>query len=168
MSQVLTVSCKLEVLPNQVEKLEAVLKAFAICCEYVNVNTPQKLTNQIAVQSLCYQAARAYSGLPAQLTIHAIRRVCANRKTAKLKGKPVKKFAPTSANYDSRSFSFREEDWTVTLTMLKKRERFQLYIGNYQRGLLKGQQPCSGSISQAQRWLLLPTSAVGIGATASS
>lgn len=141
MSQVLTVSCKLEVLPHQVEKLEVVLKAFADCCEYVNKNTPEKLTNQIAVQSLCYQAARAHSGLPAQLTIHAIRRVCANRKTAKLKGKPVKKFAPTSANYDSRSFSFRSEDWTVTLTMLKKRERFKLHIGNYQRSLLKGQQP---------------------------
>lgn len=142
-SQVLTVSCKLEVLPHQVEKVEAVLKAFANCCEYVNSNTPQKLTNQIAVQSLCYQSARAHSGLPAQLTIHAIRRVCANRKTAKLKSRPVKKFAPTSANYDSRSFSFREEDWTVTLTTLKKRERFRLHIGNYQRSLLKGQQPSS-------------------------
>jgi Putative transposase DNA-binding domain len=52
MSQVLTVSCKLEVLPQQVEKLEAVLKAFASCCEYVNSNTPPNLTNQIAVQSL--------------------------------------------------------------------------------------------------------------------
>lgn len=141
MSQVLTVSCKLEVLSHQVEKLEAVLKAFADCCEYVNSNTPPKLTNQIAVQSLCYQAARAHSGLPAQLTIHAIRRVCANRKTAKLKGRPVKSFGPISANYDSRSFSFREEDWSVTLTMLKKRERFKLHIGNYQRSLLKGQQP---------------------------
>lgn len=143
MPQVLTVSCKLEVSPNQVEKLEAVLKAFADCCEYVNSNTPQKLTNQIAIQSLTYQAARAHSGLPAQLTIHAIRRVCANRKTAKLKGKPVKGFAPTSANYDSRSFSLREVDWTVTLTTMKKRERFKLHIGNYQRGLLKGQQPSS-------------------------
>jgi IS605 OrfB family transposase len=133
----------LEVLPHQVEKLEAVLKVFADCCEYVNSNTPLKLTNQIAVQSLCYQAARAHSGLPAQLTIHAIRRVCANRKTAKLKGRPVKGFAPTSANYDSRSFSFREEDWSVSLTMLKKRERFKLHIGNYQKGLLKGQQPKS-------------------------
>lgn len=141
MLQVLTVSCKLEVLPCQVEKLEAILKAFAIGCEYINKNTPEKLTNQIAVQSLCYQAARAHSGLPAQLTIHAIRRVCANRKTAKFKGKPVKSFAPTSANYDSRSFSFREADWSVTLTMLKKRERFKLHIGNYQRSLLKGQQP---------------------------
>ncbi|MFB2923797.1 MULTISPECIES: RNA-guided endonuclease InsQ/TnpB family protein [Aerosakkonema] len=141
MSQVLTVSCKLEVLPHQVEKVEAVLQGFANCCEYINRNTPEKLTNQIAVQALIYKAARHDCGLPAQLTIHAIRRVCANRKTAKLKGQKVKKFAPTSANYDSRIFTFIEEDWTVTLTMLKRRERFRLLIGNYQRSLLKGQSP---------------------------
>ena len=150
MSQVLTVSCKLEVLPYQVEKVEAVLLAFANCCEYVNSNTPEKLTNQIAVQSLIYMAAKAHSGLPSQLTIHAIRRVCANRKTAKLKDFVVKKFAPTSATYDSRCFSFRESDWTVTLSMLKRRERFRLHIGNYQRGLLKGQNPKSATLVKRQ------------------
>lgn len=146
MSQVLTVSCKLEVLPHQVEKVEAVLTAFADCCKYINQNAPEKLTNQLAVQALIYKAARAHSGLPAQLTIHAVRRVCANRKTAKLKGNKVKKFAPTSASYDSRIFTLREEDWTVTLTMLKRRERFQLQIGNYQRELLKGTSPKSATL----------------------
>jgi hypothetical protein len=33
MPQVLTVSCKLTVTPQQVEKLDAVLSAFARCCE---------------------------------------------------------------------------------------------------------------------------------------
>ncbi|MEA5598687.1 transposase [Rivularia sp. UHCC 0363] len=146
MPQVLTVSCKLEVLPHQIEKVEAVLLAFANCCEYVNRNTPEKLTNHRAVQCLVYMAAKADSGLPSQLTIHAIRRVCANRKTAKHKGCLVKKFAPTSATYDSRSFSFREEDSTVTLSMLKRRERFRLHIGNYQLGLLKGQNPKSATL----------------------
>lgn len=65
MSQVLTVSCKLEVLPHQVEKVEAVLQGFANCCEYINRNTPEKLTNQIAVQALIYKAARNDCGLPA-------------------------------------------------------------------------------------------------------
>lgn len=45
------------------------LTAFATCCEYVNAKAPEKLT------------------------IPAIRRVGANRKTAKQKGKPVKRFA---------------------------------------------------------------------------
>lgn len=109
MPQVLTVSCKLEVSPHQVEKLDVVLRAFASCCEYVNQKTPEKLTNQIAVQSLIYKEAREYSGLSAQMTIHAIRRVCANRKTAKQQNRPVKEFAPTSATYDVRTFTFRAE-----------------------------------------------------------
>jgi putative transposase len=146
MSQVLTVSCKLEVSPQQVEKLDAVLVAFAKCCEFVNTNTPQKLTNQIAVQSLIYKEARAYSGLSSQMTIHAIRRVCANRKTAKQKGKPVKGFAPTSVTYDARTFTFRESDWVVSLTMLKGREKFRLHIGNYQKHLLQGQNPKSATL----------------------
>jgi IS605 OrfB family transposase len=143
MSQVLTVSCKLEVSANQVEKLDSVLRAFASCCEYVNKNTDPKLTNQIAVQSLIYKEARDYSGLSAQMTIHAIRRVCANRKTAKQQDRPVKRFAPTSATYDSRTFTFKEKDWSVSLTMLKGREKFPLHIGNYQRYLLTGRNPKS-------------------------
>jgi IS605 OrfB family transposase len=153
MPQVLTVSCKLEVSPHQVEKLDAVLHAFARCCEYVNQNTAEKLTNQIAVQSLIYQEAREYSGLSAQMTIHAIRRVCANRKTAKQQSaalscqrkrdRAVKGFAPTSATYDSRTFTFTQKGWTVSLTMLKGREKFPLHIGNYQHHLLTGRNPKS-------------------------
>ena len=148
MPQVLTVSCKLEVSPQQVEKLDAVLSAFANCCEFVNVKTPAKLTNQIAVQSLIYKEARANCGLSAQMTIHAIRRVCANRKTAKQKSKPVKGFVPTSATYDRRTFTFRESDWMVSLTMLKGREKFQLHIGNYQKHLLQGQNPKSATLAK--------------------
>lgn len=146
MPQVLTVSCKLTVTPQQVEKLDAVLFAFAKCCEFVNAKTPVKLTNQIAVQSLIYKEARAHSGLSAQMTIHAIRRVCANRKTAKQKGRPVKGFAPTSATYDSRTFTFREPDWLVSLTMLKGREKFKLHIGNYQKHLLQGKSPKAATL----------------------
>jgi transposase len=136
----------LTIAPQQVEKLDAVLVAFASCCEFVNAKTPEKLTNQIAVQSLIYKEARAHSGLSAQMTIHAIRRVCANRKTAKQKGRPVKGFAPTSATYDSRTFTFKESDWMVSLTTLKGREKFRLHVGNYQKHLLQGQSPKSATL----------------------
>lgn len=146
MPQVLTVKCKLEVLPEQVEKLEAVLSNFAKCCEYVNQNTPALLTNRTAMQALIYKEARAYSGLSAQMTIHAIRRVCANRKTARDKGRTVESFAPTSADYDVRTFTFKEKEWAVTLTMLKGREKFRLIVGNYQHGKLTGQQPRTATL----------------------
>ena len=56
-------------------------------------------------------------------------------------GGAVETFAPTSIQYDARIFSFREQDWTVSLTLLHGRERLALRLGNYQRGKVKGQQP---------------------------
>jgi len=141
MNQVLTVSCKLQVSPEQSNKIDATLQAFAAACEYVNQTVVPTLTNELAMQSLVYHEVRARFGLSAQLAIHAIRRVSGNRKTSKKDGKPVKSFAPTSATYDVRTFSFREKDWTVSLTTIDGRERFTLAIGNYQLGLLKGQKP---------------------------
>jgi len=144
--QVLTVSCKIEATPEQSAKIDATLQAFTDACDYVNKTVPEKLTNELAMQSLVYHDVRARFALPAQLAIHAVRRVSGNRKTAKQKGKPVNKFALTSATYDQRTFSFRENDWTVSLTMVGKRERFQLAIGNYQLGLLKGQNPKTATL----------------------
>lgn len=146
MKQVLTVSCKLNVSALAVSKIEETLKAFADACEYVNGAVPKNLTNELAMQSLVYHDVRARFGLPSQLAIHAIRRVSGNRKTAKQKGKPVNKFAPTSATYDVRTFSFREKDWTISLTFVGGRERFTLAVGNYQRGLLKGQKPKTATL----------------------
>jgi putative transposase len=149
--QVLTVSCKIEVKLEQLPKIGATLQAFADACIYVNGEVDPKLTNEIAMQSLVYQDVRSKFGLSSQLAIHAIRRVSGNRKTAKQKNRPVKKFAPTSVTYDSRTFSFREKDWTVSLTMMGGRERFKLDIGNYQLGLLKGQKPKAATLSKTPK-----------------
>ena len=146
MKQVLTVSCKIQVSPEQSIKIDATLQSFASACEYVNQTVPPTLTNELAMQSLIYYDVRDRFGLSAQLAIHAIRRVSGNRKTAKKDGKPVKNFAPTSVTYDPRIFSFREKDWTVSLTTTSGRERFKLAIGNYQIGLLKGQTPKTATL----------------------
>jgi putative transposase len=146
MKQVLTVSCKLQVAPEQAAKIDATLQAFAAACGYVNETVQPNLTNELAIQSLIYHDVRAKYLLSAQLAIHAIRRVSGNRKTAKKDRKPVGSFAPTSATYDARTFSFREKDWTVSLTTIDGRERFSLAIGNYQIGLLKGQKPKTATL----------------------
>lgn len=151
MKQVLTVSCKLQVTPQQAVKVDGTLQAFCEACKYVNKEVPEKVTNEIAMQSLVYQQVRARFGLSSQLAIHAIRRVSGNRKTAKQKGSQVKGFVPTSATYDVRTFSFREKDWTVSLTMLGKRERFKLHIGNFQRGKLKGQNPKTATLAKNRK-----------------
>ena len=146
MKQVLTVSCKLQVTPEQSIKVDATLQAFANACEYVNQTVSPTLTNELAMQSLVYHTVRDMFGLSAQLAIHAIRRVSGNRKTAKKDGKSVNKFTPTSVTYDARIFSFREKDWTVSLATTGGRERFALAIGNYQLGLLKGQKPKTATL----------------------
>lgn len=93
-NQVLTVACKLLVTPDQAIVIDELMQVFATACQYVNEIAPPTLTNELAMQSLVYQDVRAKFGLSSQLTIHAVRRVSGNRKTAKKDNKPVKDFKP--------------------------------------------------------------------------
>ena len=140
-TQPITVACKLEVSNTLAKEIEDTLLVFATSCDWVNQNTPNKMTNKTAMQSLVYKNVRTNFGLSANLAIQAVIRVCANRKTAKQKGRKVKEFSPTSISYDARIFSFREKDWTVSVKLLNSCQRIKLLIGNYQVGLLKGKDP---------------------------
>jgi predicted transposase len=148
MKQVLTIVVKLQPTPEQVAKIEATLQAFAAACNYVNENTDPKLTNKIAIQSLTYQTIKSEFNLVANMAVRACARVAANRKVAKHKGKPVKRFAPSSMDCDKDLFRFREQDWTISLATIHGRERIELNVGNYQRGKLKGRNPTSAQLCQ--------------------
>jgi transposase, IS605 OrfB family, central region len=73
---------------------------------------------------------------------------------AKQKKRPVKEFKSGFVTYDARIFSFRQKDWTVSLTTVEGRERFELAMslrdananGNYQRGMLAGSNPKSATL----------------------
>ncbi len=146
MKQVTTVACKLKIPTKFLPEMDKTLEVFAAACEWVNQNTPPELTNKAKMQKLVYNDVRLLFGLSANLAIQALRRVCANRKTALQKNRNVRKFSPTSVSYDARIFSFKEFDYTVSLKLLKNRVRFELDIGNYQRGTLKGQDPKSATL----------------------
>ena len=146
MKQVLTLVCKLQPTPEQVLKIEELLKAFADGCNYANQNVKASITSKTTVQNLVYQSLREQFGLSANQAVRVCARVGANRKTAKLKGRPVKDFKPTSADYDARIFSFREKDWTVSLTLLNGREHIKIDAGNYLIGKLKGRTPTSAQL----------------------
>lgn len=88
-----------------------------------NDTVDPKLTNNVRIQTLVYSVVREQFGLSSNLAIRAINRVAGNRKTAKKDNKPVLNFKPKSADYDARIFSFREKDWTVSLTLNGGRER---------------------------------------------
>ncbi|MCH9056943.1 hypothetical protein L5220_13735 [Synechococcus sp. PCC 6716] len=94
MKQTLTLVCKLATTPEQNAKIEAVLQAFAAACNYANERVKPKTTSKTTIQSLVYNDLRAQFGLIYQ-AVRVCARVGANRKTAKVKGKPVKAFRPT-------------------------------------------------------------------------
>ena len=146
MNQVLTLVCKLQPTLEQVALIEATLKAFADACNYTNQIVKPSITSSVSIQNLVYPELREQFGLSANLAVRACARVGANRKTAKLKDKPIKCFQPTSADYDARIFAFREQDWTVSLTLVGGREHIKLSAGNYQRGKLAGRKPTSAQL----------------------
>ncbi|ABD01587.1 ISSoc1, transposase [Synechococcus sp. JA-2-3B'a(2-13)] len=146
MTQVLTVSCKLKVSQSQAAKLDATMEAFGQALNWVNQNTPEKVANAVKLQSLCYREIRARFGLSSNLAQQVCRRLAGARKVARQKNRPVKVFKGGFATYDARIFSFREKDWTVSLTTVEGRERFELAIGRYQREQLTGSNPKSATL----------------------
>ena len=146
MTQVLTVSCKLKVSQSQAAKLDATMDAFVQALNWVNQNTPEKVVNAVKLQSLCYYQIRARFGLSSNLAQQVCRRLAGARKVARQKNRPVKAFKRGFATYDARIFSFREKDWTVSLTTVEGRERFELAIGRYQRERLAGSNPKSATL----------------------
>jgi IS605 OrfB family transposase len=148
--QVLTIVCKINPTPEQVAKIEATLQAFADACNYINEVVEPKITHNVTIQNQVYREVRERFGLASNLAIRAINRVSSNRKTAKRMNKPVKKFLPTSADYDARIFSFREKDWSVSLTLVGGRERFLVDAGSYQKGKLSGFSPTSATLVKHQ------------------
>lgn len=144
--QVLTIVCKINPNPEQVAKIEATLFGFADACNYINEVVKPRITHNVTIQNQVYKDVREQFGLASNLAIRAINRVSANRKTAKRMGKPVKTFLPTSADYDARIFSFREKDWSVSLTLIGGRERFLVDVGSYQKGKLSGFTPTSATL----------------------
>lgn len=149
LKQITTRSCKLKVSSQLAKEIDATMERFASACQYVHKNSDKKLTNNVAMQALMYDAVREKFQLSAQTTIHAIRRVCSNRKTSKTnKGKKELTFAPTSVDYDSRTFSLDTKKWIVSLKLLTKRIKIELLIGNYQRGILQGSKPKSAVLNK--------------------
>jgi putative transposase len=144
METIRTIVCKLDPTPEQVAEIEATLDAFAQACNHIaDVARRIHSTSKTEVQKACYREVRDTFGLSANLTIRAIARVCAALKVAE---KMHSAFEPTSIDYDARIFSFREWDWTFSLTLLHSRERLATCLGDFQKDALKGQRPTSATL----------------------
>jgi IS605 OrfB family transposase len=143
MTQTITVSCKLEVIPNITTELDKTLEVFADACNQIlKVAKEKKVSNVTKLHHLTYNNVRLMTGLKANHVCQAIRRVCGNLKASY----KIKQFKPTSVSLDSRTFKYEEENQIVGITLITGRKKFNLLIGNYQRGLLKGHQPTSATL----------------------
>jgi IS605 OrfB family transposase len=139
MKTVRTLVCKLDPTPEQAVAIEATLDAFAAACDLAAATAREiGSTNKVKVQHAGYQEIRQHCGLSANLAIRAVARACAALKDPKQRHST---FAPTSVDYDARIFSFREGDWTFSLTLLESRQRIATLLGERQKALLKGRQP---------------------------
>ena len=146
MNQVLTLVVRLQPTPKQYALLKDTATEFASCCEFINTSVKPTLTNRNSIQAVIYNDAKAKFNLVSNHIIRACARVGANRLTAKHKGKKVKGFKPTSFDCDKDTFTFREKDWTVSLSTARGRERISLNASNYHRGKLAGQKPTSAQV----------------------
>ena len=144
MDTIRTIACKLAPTPEQRAELDETLVAFADACNFIaEVARQIHSSNKVKVQHACYAEVRTRFGLSANLAIRAIARICA---ALKVKSKAHSTFEPTSIDYDQRILSFREWDWTFSLTLLHSRERFTTALGDYQRGRLQGKTPTSATL----------------------
>ena len=144
MEIVRTITCKLAPTEEQRTELDATLVAFADACTFIaDVVRREHTTNKVKVQHACYQDIRQKFGLSANLVIRAIARVCA---ALKVPAKMHSTFEPTSVDYDARIFSFREWDWTFSLTLLHRRARLDTAMSVFQQGRLTGQTPTSATL----------------------
>lgn len=100
------------------------------------------VTNKTKLHHLVYKPVRAATGLKANHVCQAITRVLGNLKASY----KVKQFRPTSVLLDARTFRYEEEIQVVGITLITGRKKFNLSIGNYQRGLLKGHVPTSATL----------------------
>lgn len=143
MPQTITVSCKLEVPPDIATELDETLEQFADACNRI-LDTAQMegVTNKTKLHHLVYKPVRNATDLKANHVCQAITRVVGNLKASY----KIKKFRPTSILLDARTFKYEEDNQVTGITLVTGRKKFNLSIGNYQRGLLKGQIPTSATL----------------------
>jgi predicted transposase len=135
------VPCKLITIPQQRQHLEITLQAFADACNYVWIFGREKgVSQQWQLHQACYQVIRELYGLPANLAIRAVARVAPALKDDRKMFYP---FLPYQIVFDTRTFSFKESEWAVGLTLLNGREKFHLDIGACHIKVLQGKNPSS-------------------------
>ena len=95
------------------------------------------------LHKLCYYEIKDQFGLTANYAVRAIARVCASFG----KKRPPKEFFPSSVDLDKDLIRYIPATEEISVATVAGRQRIKLSIGNYQRHLLKGQNPKAGTLN---------------------
>ena len=146
----ITVKCKLDLTKGQRHAIDETMGAFAAACnDALEVGREAGTTSNIRIHDRCYYQLREDHGLPANLAVRAIARAAGILKIKERRHSTVRPTSidPTSIDYDARTFSFKEADWSISLSTTQGRQKpIALDIGDYQRDLLEGQKPKSAVV----------------------
>lgn len=141
MKLIKTVKCKLEVNAQEQEAiLETISRFTSACNDALAIAREQKIWNKFKLQYLCYYPLKERYSLTANYVVRAIARVCVKRQR-----RPTS-FKGGSLDLDKNLFRFIERRELVSLATVQGRLKIKLAIGNFQRGLLKGQKPTSATL----------------------
>lgn len=141
----ITVKCKMDLTDEQRLAIDKTMGAFAAACnDALKVGREIGSASNVRIHHGCYHQIREDHGLPANLAVRAIARAAGILKVKERKNSTVR---PTSIDYDARTFSFKEADWSVSLSTVEGRQRpITLDIGDYQKDLLRGTKPKSAVV----------------------
>lgn len=141
----ITVKCKMNLTDEQRLVIDKTMGAFAAACnDALEVGREAGTTSNVKIHDRCYYDLRQDHGLPANLAVRAIARAAGILKVKQRRHSTVR---PTSIDYDARTFSFKEADWSISLSTVEGRQKpIELDIGDYQRELLEGRKPKSAVV----------------------
>lgn len=140
MKLIKTCKCKIQTSPEEREILLETLNKFACACnDILKIARETKTFNQYRLHHKTYHLIKDRYNLQANLVVRAIARVAQKRK------RRPKSFKANSIDLDMRTFTliFRPKELIerVSISTIKGRLKLNLLLGNYQRHLLKGQNP---------------------------
>ena len=135
MQTIRTIKCKISIPSERLSELHELFDCYASACTTIaQWGRDNKISNAIRLHHKLYRNIRSEFGLPANLTVTALRCASGSLKTAKLKGKF--EFRATFIGLDERTFTVNLKKNFVTFSSLGKRIKAQFDIGDYQREAL--------------------------------
>lgn len=153
----LTLQTQLLPTPEQIEALEATLRAFNAAADWLAGEAFARHTaNKIALQKLYYADLRARFSLSAQMAVRCIAQVCEAYKRDKSIRPQFQPFA--AMPFDQRLMSFKGPD-RVSLLTLSGRIILPFIMGQYQQTRFKAAKGQCDLVRRREdgRWFLLVT-----------